>query len=175
MADDDEPVRRIVTRRTWDDLELSPSSLRQLKELESLARRGGPSGCALFHGPSGTGKTLTAGVLGGRLEQPLYRVDLARVVSKYIGETEKNLTRLFRSAEERGWILLFDEADALFGKRTGVRDAHDRYANLEVSWLLQRMEEFRGLAILATNSKQNVDPAFQRRCLVVVDFSDRDG
>jgi SpoVK/Ycf46/Vps4 family AAA+-type ATPase len=125
---------------------------------------------ALFAGGSGTGKTLAAEVLANELGLDLYRIDLAALVSKYIGETEKNLSRVFAAAESSGAILLFDEADALFGKRSEVRDSHDRYANLEVSYLLQRIETYRGLAILTTNLKQAIDPAFQRRIRFIVHF-----
>jgi hypothetical protein len=125
---------------------------------------------ALFHGPSGTGKTLAAEVLATELRLDLYRIDLSSVVSKWIGETEANLRRVFDTAEESGAILLFDEADALFGKRSEVKDSHDRYANIEVSYLLQRMEEYRGLAILTTNLKSALDQAFLRRLRFVVQF-----
>jgi SpoVK/Ycf46/Vps4 family AAA+-type ATPase len=121
-------------------------------------------------GPSGTGKTLATEVLADELRLDLYRIDLAAVVSKYIGETEKNLRRVFDAAEESGAILLFDEADALFGKRSEVKDSHDRYANIEVSYLLQRMEAYRGLAILTTNMKSALDSAFLRRIRFVVQF-----
>jgi SpoVK/Ycf46/Vps4 family AAA+-type ATPase len=125
---------------------------------------------ALFAGPSGTGKTTAAEILARELRLDLYRIDLSAVVSKYIGETEKNLRRLFDAADEGGAILLFDEADALFGKRSEVKDSHDRYANIEVSYLLQRMEAYRGLAILTTNQRQALDPAFLRRLRFVVQF-----
>jgi SpoVK/Ycf46/Vps4 family AAA+-type ATPase len=125
---------------------------------------------ALFAGASGTGKTMAAEVLANELRLDLYRIDLAGVVSKYIGETEKNLRRVFDAAEHSGAILLFDEADALFGKRSEVKDSHDRYANIEVSYLLQRMEAYRGLAILTTNLKSALDPAFLRRIRFVVQF-----
>jgi hypothetical protein len=125
---------------------------------------------ALFHGPSGTGKTLAAEVIARRLGFDLVRVDLSQVVSKYIGETEKNLRRIFDAADRGGCVLLFDEADALFGKRSEVRDSHDRYANIEVGYLLQRIEAFRGLAILTTNLKGSLDPAFMRRLRFVVAF-----
>src|SRR4029077_2109583 len=114
--------------------------------------------------------TMAAEVLANRLRLDLYRIDLSQVVSKYIGETEKNLRRVFDGAEEGGAVLLFDEADALFGKRSEVKDSHDRYANIEVSYLLQRMESYRGLAILTTNMKQALDPAFLRRLRFVVQF-----
>jgi SpoVK/Ycf46/Vps4 family AAA+-type ATPase len=125
---------------------------------------------ALFTGESGTGKTLAAEVLASELSLDLYRIDLSSVVNKYIGETEKNLRRVFDAAEDSGAILLFDEADALFGKRSDVKDSHDRYANIEVSYLLQRMEAYRGLAILTTNLKSALDPAFQRRLRFIVHF-----
>jgi ATPase family associated with various cellular activities (AAA) len=126
--------------------------------------------CALFAGPPGTGKTMAAEVIAAELDLPLYRIDLSQVVNKYIGETEKNLRRLFDAADTSDVILFFDEADALFGKRTEVKDAHDRYANLEISYLLERMERFKGLAVLATNRKQDLDEAFLRRLRFVVDF-----
>lgn len=125
---------------------------------------------ALFAGPPGTGKTMAAEVIARELELPLYRIDLSQVVNKYIGETEKNLRRLFDAAEASDVILFFDEADSLFGKRTEVKDAHDRYANLEVSYLLERMERFKGLAILATNRKKDLDEAFLRRLRFLIDF-----
>ena len=123
----------------------------------------------LLSGPSGTGKTMTAEVIANDLGLDLYRIDLSRVVSKYIGETEKNLRAVFEAAEASGAVLLFDEADALFGKRSEVKDSHDRYANIEVSYLLQRMESYAGLAILATNMKSHIDAAFLRRLRYVVD------
>jgi SpoVK/Ycf46/Vps4 family AAA+-type ATPase len=136
-----------------------------------LARLSGGGGLAtLFQGPSGTGKTMTAGVIAGELGLDLYRIDLSGVVSKYIGETEKNLERIFGAARRANAVLLFDEADALFGKRSEVKDAHDRYANLEVAYLLQRMEEHDGPMILATNLARNLDQAFNRRLHHVVEF-----
>ena len=125
---------------------------------------------ALFAGASGTGKTMAAEVIARELRLDLYRIDLSQVVNKYIGETEKNLRRVFDAAEEGGAILLFDEADALFGKRTEVKDSHDRHANIEVSYLLQRMECYRGLAILTTNKRDDLDTAFLRRIRFVVPF-----
>ena len=125
---------------------------------------------ALFSGASGTGKTMAAEIIANALALDLYRIDLSAVVSKYIGETEKNLRRLFDAAESGGAVLFFDEADALFGKRSEVRDSHDRYANIEVNYLLQRMESYRGLAILATNMKGALDDAFMRRLRFVIDF-----
>jgi SpoVK/Ycf46/Vps4 family AAA+-type ATPase len=125
---------------------------------------------ALFAGPSGTGKTLAAEVVARELGLDMFVIDLSQVVSKYIGETEKNLRRVFDAAERGGAVLLFDEADALFGKRSEVKDSHDRYANLEVSYLLTRMETYRGLAVLTTNQKKALDAAFTRRLRFVVDF-----
>jgi ATP-dependent 26S proteasome regulatory subunit len=124
----------------------------------------------LFAGPPGTGKTMAAEVLARRLDMPMARIDLSQVVDKYVGVTEKNLRRLFDAADATDVVLLFDEADALFGKRTEVRDAHDRYANLEVSYLLERMERFKGLAILATNRRKDLDEAFLRRLRYIVEF-----
>jgi SpoVK/Ycf46/Vps4 family AAA+-type ATPase len=124
----------------------------------------------LFHGPSGTGKTLTASLIGNQVGKDVYRIDLSSVVSKYIGETEKNLEKIFEKASYMDCILFFDEADALFGKRTSISDAHDRYANQEVSYLLQRVEEFPGLVILASNFKSNMDDAFLRRFQSIIHF-----
>jgi DNA polymerase III delta prime subunit len=124
----------------------------------------------LFYGPPGTGKTFTARILGNELNKEVFKIDLSMIVSKYIGETEKNLELLFARAEDKGWILFFDEADALFGKRTNVRDAHDKYANQEVSYLLQRIEDYNGLIILATNMKNNIDDAFIRRFNSILKF-----
>src|SRR5205823_1735903 len=125
---------------------------------------------ALFAGDSGCGKTMAAEVIANELRLNLYRIDLSAVVNKYIGETEKNLRRLFDAAEEGGSILFFDEADALFGKRSEVKDAHDRYANTEVAFLLQKMEEYEGIVILATNFRKNMDDAFTRRIQFIIEF-----
>lgn len=170
---------------TWDDIVLPAEVMAQLHEIAAqvthratvyrkwgfgakVSRGLGIS--ALFSGVSGTGKTMAAEVLTAHLRLDLYRVDLAGVVSKYIGETEKNLKKIFDAAEQSGAILFFDEADALFGKRTDVKDSHDRFANIEVNYLLQRMENFNGLSILATNRKSDVDRAFLRRLRFLVDF-----
>jgi hypothetical protein len=178
-------AQRIETVAGWNDLVMPEAQARVLRDIARQVRHratvydawgfAAKSGrglgvTALFAGASGTGKTMAAEVLAGELRLDLYRIDLAAVVSKYIGETEKNLKRLFDAAEGSGAILLFDEADALFGKRSDVRDSHDRYANIEVSYLLQRMEAYRGLAILTTNMKQALDPAFARRIRFVVTF-----
>ena len=181
----DELARRIAPCYTWEDIVLPGDVFRQLQEIAAqvanrpqvyeawgfgarLNRGRGIS--ALFSGPSGTGKTMAAEVLANHLELDLYRIDLAGVVSKYIGETEKNLRKVFDAAEQSGAILFFDEADALFGKRSEVKDSHDRYANIEVNYLLQLMEDYRGLAILATNRKSALDRAFMRRLRFLVDF-----
>ncbi|HWE85323.1 MAG TPA: AAA family ATPase [Terracidiphilus sp.] len=181
----DELASRVENTASWDELVLpEPQSaiLRQIAiHARHAARINGDWGfarrygrglglSALFAGPSGTGKTMAAGVLARELDRDLYQIDLATVVSKYIGETEKHLRRIFDAAERSGAILLFDEADALFGKRSQVRDSHDRYANLEISYLLQRMESYRGIAILTTNMQNALDPAFQRRLRFVVQF-----
>jgi SpoVK/Ycf46/Vps4 family AAA+-type ATPase len=177
--------QRIIPVQSWKDIVLPEDLLRQLHEIasqvayrtqvyeqwgfgEKLGRGRGIS--ALFSGPSGTGKTMAAEVLANHLQLDLFRIDLAGVVSKYIGETEKNLKKVFDAAEQSGAILFFDEADALFGKRTEVKDSHDRYANIEVSYLLQRIEDYRGLAILATNYKSALDRAFLRRIRFQLDF-----
>jgi hypothetical protein len=174
---------RVQPRRTWADLILPADDARQLRELAARHRGRGtvygqwrfppvPSTgiVALFAGPSGTGKTLAAEVLAGELGLDLYKVDLSSVVSKYIGETEKNLERIFSAAAAGDLVLFFDEADALFGKRSEVSDAHDRYANIEVAYLLQRLETYDGLVVLATNLQRNIDQAFLRRISVAVDF-----
>jgi hypothetical protein len=178
-------ARRIQPAVGFGDLVLPPDTMAQLKELLTRARyreqvldvwkMGGPSArrrglTALFAGPSGTGKTMAAEVLASELGLDLYTVDLATVVDKYVGETEKNLDRIFAEAERINGVILFDEADALFGKRSEVSDAHDRYANVEVAYLLQRMELFDGIAILATNLRANLDEAFTRRLDSLVDF-----
>ncbi|RZU48491.1 ATPase family protein associated with various cellular activities (AAA) [Krasilnikovia cinnamomea] len=174
---------RIRPRRGWDDLILPADETGQLHELSArhLGRdtvygrwRFSPvpstGVVALFAGPSGTGKTLAAEVVAGELGLDLYKVDLSAVVSKYIGETEKNLERIFGAAAAGDLVLFFDEADALFGKRSEVSDAHDRYANIEVAYLLQRLETYDGLVVLATNLQRNIDPAFLRRISVAIDF-----
>ncbi|MFN2624355.1 MAG: ATP-binding protein, partial [Chthoniobacterales bacterium] len=169
----------------WSDLVLADATRRRLREVARAlaaadvvfrdwdfaartARRRAIN--VLFAGASGTGKTLAARVIAGELGVELFAVDLSAVVSKYIGETEKNLRRLFDAAEDGGAILFFDEADSLFGKRSEVKDSHDRYANIEVSYLLQRMESYGGLSILTTNLREAIDPAFLRRLRFVVHF-----
>jgi len=179
----DFPAKRVSTQMGWDDAVLHTQTRRQVEELalwlehrhrlmadDNLGRKIKPGYRVLFYGPSGTGKTLTAALLGKRFGHDVYRIDLSQVVSKYIGETEKNLEGVFSRAQTKDWVLFFDEADALFGKRTNVQSAHDKYANQEVSYLLQRVEEFPGLLILASNYKNNLDEAFQRRFHSLVHF-----
>jgi AAA+ superfamily predicted ATPase len=177
------PAQEIKTDLEWHDLILNEGVQEQIEELKrwiehhhTLQREWGmyrkmkPGYRVLFCGPPGTGKTLTATLLGKYTGRKVFRIDLSTVVSKYIGETEKNLSGLFDKAKNKNWILFFDEADALFGKRTTVKDAHDRYANQEVSYLLQRVEEFDGLVILASNFKANLDEAFLRRFNAIIKF-----
>jgi hypothetical protein len=177
------PAKRISTDLEWEELVLDKLALEQIGEIKTWIEIGSevlenwnlrrvikPGYRCLFYGPPGTGKTLTAALLGKYTEKEVYRIDLSMVVSKYIGETEKNLSRIFDRAENMDWILFFDEADALFGKRTDVKDAHDRYANQEVSFLLQRVEDFNGIVILSTNMKSNIDEAFARRFQNVIHF-----
>jgi AAA+ superfamily predicted ATPase len=178
-------AEKIEARRSFDDMVLPADAMQQLRDIASQVEQRdrvyeqwgfgaklsrGRGIVALFAGPSGTGKTMAAEVLAHRLDLDLYRIDLAGVISKFIGETEKNLKRVFDAAEQSGAILFFDEADALFGKRSEVRDSHDRYANIEINYLLQRMEDYRGLAILATNRKALLDQAFLRRLRFLIDF-----
>jgi len=181
----DDLAQRIVANATWDDLILPETQKQVLREIAihvrqrskvyeqwgfAVASSRGLGISALFYGPSGTGKTMAGEVLANELRLDLYRIDLSQVVNKYIGETEKNLRRVFDAAEGGTAILLFDEADALFGKRSEVKDSHDRYANVEISYLLQRMEAYRGLAILTSNMKGAMDAAFQRRIRFMVQF-----
>jgi hypothetical protein len=178
-------AQKIAPRYTWADIVLPEDSLAQLHEVcqwvsqrhQVLERWGferklsqGKGVNALFAGPSGTGKTMAAEVIAHELELDLYRINLSTVVSKYIGETEKNLDRIFDAAEDANAILFFDEADALFGKRSEVHDSHDRYANIEISYLLQKMEQYDGIALLATNLRQNLDEAFVRRLAFMIHF-----
>lgn len=178
-------AQKITPLYTWNDIVLPDETRNQLHEIcrRAVQRHQvfhawgfesklslGKGTSALFSGPSGAGKTMAAEIIAGELGLDLYKIDLAGVVSKYIGETEKNLDRIFTAADNANAILFFDEADALFGKRSEVRDAHDRYANIEISYLLQKMEEYPGLTILATNLRQNMDDAFVRRLAFVVHF-----
>lgn len=177
------PAERLETGMDWAELVLPSTTQKEVQDLLVWLQHGDtllnslgmkrivkPGYRALFHGPPGTGKTLTAALLGKLTGRDVYRIDLSMIISKFIGETEKNLAQLFDRAENKDWILFFDEADALFGKRTGVRDAHDRYANQEVSYLLQRVETFGGLVILASNFKANIDEAFIRRFQSIIHF-----
>ncbi len=179
----DFPAERITTELEWKDLVLQDKTLAEIKEIEvwlkhndTLLNAWGMKGKikpgfrVLFHGPPGTGKTMTACLLGKYTNRDVYRIDLSMVVSKYIGETEKNLSKLFDKAGNKDWILFFDEADSIFGKRTSVRDAHDKYANQEVSYLLQRIETHAGLVILASNLKSNIDSSFTRRFNTMIEF-----
>lgn len=179
----DFPAKLVTTKMNWDDLVLNPKTIGPINDIKiwlehnntllydwEMERKIKPGFRALFYGPSGTGKTLTATLLGKEFCKDVYRIDLSQVVSKYIGETEKNLEKIFNKAERRDWILFFDEADALFGKRSNVQNAHDKYANQEVSYLLQRVEDFPGLIILASNFKGNIDQAFLRRFNSIIHF-----
>lgn len=179
----DFPARHITTNMLWSDAVLHPQTLQQVDDIsnwlqynqqlqqdENLKRKLKPGYRVLFYGPPGTGKTLTAALLGKQFGKEVYRIDLSQIVSKYIGETEKNLEAVFHKAETKNWILFFDEADALFGKRTNVQSSHDKYANQEVSYLLQRVEDYCGLLILASNFKNNLDDAFIRRFHALIHF-----
>jgi len=179
----DFPAKPVTTKMDWDDLVITAKTAKQIDDIKiwlyhnstfmqdwGIDKRIKPGYRALFYGPPGTGKTLTATLLGKQFEKEVYRIDLSQVVSKYIGETEKNLEKVFKKAENKNWILFFDEADALFGKRSNVQNAHDKYANQEVSYLLQRVEDFPGLIILASNYKSNIDQAFVRRFNSIIHF-----
>ena len=168
-------MQRLDSRFVWDDLVLPQAETATLRAIAARLRttideRSVPGISALFVGPVGSGKTMAAQVLAGDLNLALYRVDLSALVSEYIGETEKNLRAVFEAAEQGGAILLFDEADALFGKRSKVEDSHDRYANIEAGFLLQQMEAFRGLTILTSNGTAPLDPALLRCLTFVVQF-----
>jgi SpoVK/Ycf46/Vps4 family AAA+-type ATPase len=143
---------------------------KDIKQVAAQIRKNQAGVCTVISGPSGTGKTLAASYLGKRLGERVFRVDLASVVSKYIGETEKNLQRVFKLAERKQWVLFFDEADALFGKRSKVKDAHDRFANLQTSYLLQLLENHHGVVVLTTNLRRNLDPAFIKKCRYEINF-----
>jgi AAA+ superfamily predicted ATPase len=179
----DFPARLIHTQLEWEDLVLPEETLVQIEEIRTwiqyhpvlmndwgFGKKLKPGYKCLFYGPPGTGKTLVACLIGKRCAMDVYRIDLSMLVSKYIGETEKNLEKIFQQAENKNWILFFDEADALFSKRSGVNDSHDRYANQETAYLLQRLEDFNGIVILATNLKNNIDEAFARRFQSMIYF-----
>ncbi|WP_343679601.1 ATP-binding protein [Chryseobacterium arthrosphaerae] len=180
----DFPAEQIHTGRSWSDLILPQATLDELQSIEGwynsshilmedwgMQKKLKPGFRVLFYGEPGTGKTLAASLLGKYTKRPVFRVDVSMLISKYIGETEKQLAKLFDKAENKNWILFFDEADAIFGKRTSVKDAHDKYANQEVSYLLQRIETFSGLIILASNFKNNMDKAFTRRFHSCIQFN----
>ena len=177
------PKQLIETKLAWEDLILNHKTLNSVKQIEiwlknsktsndgwNIKNRSKPGYKVVFQGPSGTGKTLTASLLGKYTKHDVYQIDLTLVTSKYIGETEKNLSKIFDKAITKGWILFFDEADALFGKRTKVQDSQDRYANQEVAYLLERIEAYPGLIILSSNFKSNLDAAFTRRIQTVIEF-----
>lgn len=178
------PAQEITTQMLWGDLVVNQSTQDQINQIKlwlkhqnqllhnwGMAKQIAPGYRSLFYGPSGTGKTLTATLLGKEFEKEVYRISLSQVISKYIGETEKNLEKIFIQAENKNWILLFDEADALFGKRTQTKSSNDKYANQEVSYLLQRVENFNGLVILTSNFKNNIDDAFLRRFNSIIHFN----
>ena len=187
MQTTDPFISRLTTTLTWRDSNL-PTEVRSkineiIKWCEASAdplkswgieRKLKPGYRTLFYGASGTCKTLTATLLGKYSNNEVYKIDLSLAISKYIGETEKNLGKLFDKAKNKDWILFFDEADALFGKRTKVQDTHDRYANLEVSYLLKRMEDYPGLVILSTNYKKDIDEAFLRGFNLIIEFKKDD-
>ena len=179
----DFPAKKIETPLIWNDLVLDAQTMQQLDEIRiwleygpklmddwEMKKKLKPGYKALFHGAPGTGKTLTASLFGKLANVDVYRVDLSMVISKYIGETEKNLEKVFKKAENKNWILFFDEADALFSKRTLISDAHDKYANQEIAYLLQRLEDYNGLVILSSNMRTNVDDAFGRRLQSIIHF-----
>ena len=167
-------AQKIEPRATLETIPIAESQKQILNDISTHARNSrsqrGAETIVLFTGVSGSGKTNAAEVVARDLGQDLYRVDPNKIVSKYIGETEKNLNRLFNAAESAGTILFFDEADALFGKRSEVKDSHDRYANIEVGYLLQQLEAFNGIAILATNNEEDTDDTFRRRIRFIVEF-----
>lgn len=178
------PAQEVTTQMEWGDLVVNKTTHDQIKQIKlwlkhheqlrhdwGMAKQIAPGYRSLFYGPSGTGKTLTATLLGKEFGKEVYRINLSQVVSKYIGETEKNLEKIFTQAENKNWILLFDEADALFGKRTQAKSSNDKYANQEVSYLLQRVENFNGLVILTSNFKNNIDDAFLRRFNSIIHFN----
>lgn len=180
---EDFPALRITTEMDWEDIVVNRKTAESLQEIQEWVAHGDvlmgdlglgrmlkPGYKSLFYGPPGTGKTMTAALLGKSTGKPVYKLDLSMVVSKYIGETEKNLAKVFDQAEKHDWILFFDEADSLFGKRTEVNSANDRYGNQEIGYLLQRIEDFPGVIILASNLKDNIDDAFTRRFQSMVEF-----
>lgn len=180
---EDFPAKQIATELDWNDVVLTKKTLESIGEIKDWVEHGHvlmnglglgktlkPGYKALFYGPPGTGKTMTATLLGKSTGKPVYKIDLGMVLSKYIGETEKNLSKIFDIAEKQHWILFFDEADALFGKRTEVKSANDRFGNQEIAYLLQRVEDFPGVIILASNLNENIDMAFTRRFQSMIQF-----
>ena len=176
-------LSHLTTDRSWKDLTPDKQTIKKVEQIKSwlkqsasvkpvpvLKKKIKQGFKTLFFGPPGTGKTMAAALIGKESNMDVYKIDLSMVISKYIGETEKNLARIFDEAEMKNWILFFDEADALFGKRSDVKDAHDRFANQEIGYLLQRIEEYPGLVILASNLKSNIDKAFLRRFQSVIHF-----
>jgi len=179
----DFPAKLVTTKLNWDDIILTEKTRKQIDHIKTwllhnptflndweMEKRVKPGYRSLFFGPPGTGKTFAATLLGNQFNRQVYRIDLSQVVSKFIGETEKNLEKIFNKAEYKDWILFFDEADALFGKRSNIQNAHDKYANQEVSYLLQRVEDFPGMVILASNNKNYLDSAFIRRFNSIIHF-----
>jgi SpoVK/Ycf46/Vps4 family AAA+-type ATPase len=170
-------AQRLTTTHNWDDLVLDAAVRGQVDDIVQWVRhqrtvgaQAGRGHVCLFHGPAGSGKTLTAALIGKATGLAVYRIDLAQIASKYVGETQKQLARMLDAAAQAGAILVFDEADALFGKRTDVKDSHDRYANIEVAYLLQRIETYPGVVILTTNLRSAIDDAFARRFQTVIHF-----
>jgi SpoVK/Ycf46/Vps4 family AAA+-type ATPase len=173
-------IHHLATQKRWADIVLNAVTLEQIgllrgwlhqhKHIIGVKNKLRDGYHALFYGPAGTGKSLTAAILANEVGADVYKIDLSLIISKYIGETEKNLGLLFDKAGSKGWILFFDESDALFGKRTGVTDSHDRYANQETSYLMQRIEQHKGLTIISSNLKSNIDPVFMRRLHSVIHF-----
>jgi SpoVK/Ycf46/Vps4 family AAA+-type ATPase len=173
----------LTTDLSWKNLVLDKETMKRVEEIKNWVKHSSslipgknidkklkPGYSSLFYGPSGIGKTVTAALIGRECNMAVYKIDLSTVVSKYIGETEKNLELLFANVKGKNWILFFDEADALFGKRSEVKDAHDKYANQETAYLLQRIEDYPGLVILASNMKGNIDEAFTRRFNSILHF-----
>ena len=180
----DFPAKRITTDMNWDELVANPMIMDEVEnvctwlkhkseiiENKILSKKFNKGYKCLFYGPPGTGKTLTTLLIGKRNNKDVYRIDLSQIVSKYVGETEKNLSKVFNTAENKDWILFFDEAESLFSKRTSINDSKDKFANQQTAYLLQRVEEYNGLIILATNLKPNIDNAFSRRIQTTIHFT----
>ncbi len=172
-------ISLLTTESSWEDLILTKKALQQLKKISTknstttnrnLQKTTRPASPVLFYGTQANAQITTVALIGKEMNKPAFRIDLSKLVSKYIAETEKNLNAVFETAEKKDWILFFDEADALFGKRTDVKDSHDKYANLDTNYLLQRIESYPGLVLLAANKKTNIDTAFIRRLRSIVYF-----